>query len=63
MRSVVILRPEGDITPLRVLAHIEAGDQVIFEGSLVAEPWWPALGDRVLELLESRADQGGDSDE
>lgn len=55
MRRIVILRPEGDITPLRVLAHIEAGDQVIFEGSLEAEPWWPALGDMVMDLLESRA--------
>jgi hypothetical protein len=49
--NTVLLRPEGDITALRVIAHIEAGDQVIFEGDMMGEPWWPASQDTVYALL------------
>lgn len=52
----VLLRPEGDITALRVLAHVEAGDQVIFAGDMTKEPWWPAAKDTVLEMLRRQAD-------
>jgi hypothetical protein len=50
----VILAPEGDITCLRVMAHIEAGDQVVFDGDLTAEPWWPACRDQVLRMLHDQ---------
>jgi hypothetical protein len=53
-RPVVVLAPEGDVTPLRFMAHMEAGDQVIYEGDLTAEHWWPAVEPRVHAVLDDR---------
>ena len=52
--QVVHLAPEGDVTALRVVAHVEAGHQVVFAGDMTAEPWWPAAGPEVLRLLRAR---------
>lgn len=52
--AVVHLAPEGGLSALRLVAHMEAGHQVLYEGDLTAEPWWPATEATVLGLLRRR---------
>lgn len=52
--EVVHLAPEGGLSALRLVAHMEAGHQVVYEGDLTAEPWWPATEPAVLGLLRRR---------
>lgn len=52
---IVLIRPEGDdLTPLRILAHIENGDQVIYDGALTHEPWWDDWKDEIYQALRER---------
>jgi hypothetical protein len=51
---VVHLAPEGSVAALRLVAHVEAGHQVVYHGDMTAEAWWPATQGTVMDLLKRR---------
>lgn len=51
---LVHLAPEGGLSALRLVAHMEAGHQVVYDGDLTAEAWWPAAQPTVMALLKRR---------
>jgi hypothetical protein len=52
---LVELADEGpEVTPLRVWAHVEAGDQVLYHGTMTDEPWWPTIEWPVRQALRDQ---------
>lgn len=58
MSITYISRDDEPFAALRLIAHLEAGDDVLYDEEFTSAPWWPQVESAVMAITESWLNDG-----